>query len=378
MTSIKSTIQHRLRIALVGAGLALFLLGGLSLSWAQEVSLKGTVHQMETAGQSLEKSMQAAEKEFHKNNREGLYFTGYIFISRSMVRMGGDYEAESPYTVNTRSGKIRIRRISPEKHNKGFSMHTDSDEAGPAGVFLLHKFSQGKSRIIDTQIFDPDRTYEFEDVPVYWMGEARNADSLTFLEDTFKENSPELGKKLIFVISVHDSPRVDVFLKGVALGDHSTEVRKNAIFWIGNRPESFLTLKEISGKVQGTELRKHVVFAYSISKDERAVKEMIQFARSEADREVRKNAIFWLGHKASNEAVKALKDVVEGSEEDADVKKSAVFAISQLPSEKSVPLLISIARTNSSAAVRKNAIFWLGQTGEEEALEFIEEILLKK
>jgi hypothetical protein len=378
MTSPPNTGQSRSKIAVVGAGLAIFLLSGLGLSLAQEVSLKGNVHQIDAAALTLEKGMQAAAQEFRKKNRDGLYFTGYVFTSMNTVHMGGKNEVISPYSVNARAGEIRIRRISQEKHRNGYSMFTDSDAPGPAGVFLLHQVSQGKSRIIDTQIFDPDRGYEFEDIPVFWLGKARNDESLSFLEDSFKEGPPELRKKMIFVLSVHDSPRVDVFLKGVALGDYSTEVRKNAIFWIGNRPEGFRSLKEISGKVQGVELKKHVVFAYSISKDEGAIKEMIRIARSEDDREVRKSAIFWLGNKASNEAVKLLKDVVDGSDEDADVKKSAVFAISQLPKEKSVPMLISIAKTNSSAAVRRNAIFWLGQTGDEKALEFFEEILLKK
>ncbi len=371
-------IQRRSKIALVCTGLIFFLISGSGLIRAQKVSLKGNVQQIAAASLSLEKGMQAAAQEFRKSQREGMYFTGYLFVSTNTVHMGVENEDIFPYSVHARSGEIRIRRISQGKHEDGYSLHTESDTSGPAGVFLLHQVSQGKSRVIDTRIFDPERTYDFEDIPVYWLGEVENEESLRFLEDSFKQSSTEQRKKMIFVISVHDSPRVDVFLKGVALGDYDTEVRKNAIFWIGNRPDSFNTLKEINGKVQGTELKKHVIFAYSLSKDEGAVKEMIRIARSEADREVRKSAIFWLGNKASNEAVKVLKDVVEGSHEDADVKKSAVFAISQLPKEKSIPLLISIARTNASAAVRKNAIFWLGQTGEEEALEFFEEILLKK
>jgi HEAT repeat protein len=185
---------------------------------------------------------------------------------------------------------------------------------------------------------------------------------------------------MIFAISLHDTPEVLPFLKATALGRYDTDIRKSAIFWIGNMegPESFHSLQDIAGRIRGTELRKHVVFAYSLNNEEGAVEEMIRIARSEPDREVRKNAIFWLGQKASAKAVKLLTGVVEEEDEDDDIKTSAVFAISQLPKDQSVPLLISIAKTNESASVRKNAIFWLGQTGEEEALEFFEEILLKK
>jgi len=69
---------------------------------------------------------------------------------------------------------------------------------------------------------------------------------------------------------------------------------------------------------------------------------------------------------------------VEGQDEDVGVKESAVFAIGQLPKDEAVPMLIDIAKTNKNPKVRKQAIFWLGQTGDAEALKFFEDILLKK
>ena len=60
------------------------------------------------------------------------------------------------------------------------------------------------------------------------------------------------------------------------------------------------------------------------------------------------------------------------------MKKKAVFALQQLPKDEGVPLLISVARTNRNAEVRKQAIFWLGQSGDARALAFIQEILLGK
>jgi HEAT repeat protein len=60
---------------------------------------------------------------------------------------------------------------------------------------------------------------------------------------------------------------------------------------------------------------------------------------------------------------------------DTEVKKKAVFALSQLPRDQGVPLLIQQARTNKNAAVRKQAMFWLGQSKDPRALKFFEEIL---
>ena len=70
----------------------------------------------------------------------------------------------------------------------------------------------------------------------------------------------------------------------------------------------------------------------------------------------------------------AIADAIENDPE-TDVKKKAVFALSQLPSERGVPLLINVARTHRNPAIRKEAMFWLGQSGDPRALEYFEEIL---
>ena len=60
------------------------------------------------------------------------------------------------------------------------------------------------------------------------------------------------------------------------------------------------------------------------------------------------------------------------------MKKKAVFALSQLPRDEGVPKLIDIARNNRNPEVRKQAIFWLGQSHDARATQFFEDILLKK
>ncbi len=358
-----------------------FLLAGASWGFGQDVALTGRVQHIDKPGLSLDKRIEAAGQEFRREHREGLYMAGYVFPARDRINMGDRRTLDTPYQVRIKSSEIKIRRVYQGKNRDRYSVNTELDGGGPAGIFLLYRMSDSKSRIVDSTLFDPDRSFVFEDTPLYWLGEADAAESFAFLTAQFERSgADELQNNLIFVISLHDSPKATPFLKGVALGGYATGIRKNAIFWLGNlkSPEGYRALKDIAGKVQGTELRKQVVFAYSMSSEEEAIQEMLRIARKDKDREVRKNAIFWLGQKASDEAAVFLKDVVEGSDEDEDIKKSALFAISQLPKDQSIPLLMSIAKSNQSAAVRKNAIFWLGQTGEEEALQFFEEILLKK
>jgi hypothetical protein len=74
---------------------------------------------------------------------------------------------------------------------------------------------------------------------------------------------------------------------------------------------------------------------------------------------------------------KAVGTISETIEKDpeTEVKRRAVFALSQLPRDEGVPLLIDVARKNTNPAVRKQAIFWLSQSKDPRALDFFAEIL---
>jgi hypothetical protein len=106
----------------------------------------------------------------------------------------------------------------------------------------------------------------------------------------------------------------------------------------------------------------------------RVVPELIRLARNDRSDEVRKHALFWLGQKAGEKATAELQRAVDEDPDD-DVKQHAVFAISQLPKERAVPILIHLVKTHKSAQVRKRAMFWLTQSGDQRALDLIEQIL---
>ena len=57
------------------------------------------------------------------------------------------------------------------------------------------------------------------------------------------------------------------------------------------------------------------------------------------------------------------------------MKKKAVFALSQMPKDEGIPKLIQVAQSNKNPEVRKQAMFWLGQSEDPRALAFFEKIL---
>ncbi len=358
---------------------ALILILGAAPSTANdaEVGLKGKVHYLDKEDLSLAKKMDRAAQEFRNTGKGDAYFTGYAFLSRHEIHQGSYDDESRPYVITVDEDKIKRKRAYKTKSGE---TSTTNEGNEVVGLVLLHKVSGGTTKIADVELIDLDNTYEFNDMPIYWFGEAKNDESFRYLSDEFQSGDYKLRKDMLFIISSHVHPKVYDFLYSTALGDYELKVRENAIFWLGNYKDdrSLKGLKEIYQKADETKLKKQVVFAYQMSDKTEAVKELVRIAKKDGDQKIRKEAIFWLGQKASIESVKALKDVMNDSDEDTKVKESAVFAISQLPSEKSVPMLIDIARTNKNPKVKKQAIFWLGQKDDDAALKFFEEILLKK
>jgi hypothetical protein len=106
--------------------------------------------------------------------------------------------------------------------------------------------------------------------------------------------------------------------------------------------------------------------AIAMHTDDQSVPTLMRLARQDPSTHVRGQALFWIGQKAGQRAAAEIT-----------AAKRAVFALSQLPKDEGIPLLIKVAKTNQNPAVRKQAIFWLGQSKDPRALDFFAEVLGK-
>jgi hypothetical protein len=123
-------------------------------------------------------------------------------------------------------------------------------------------------------------------------------------------------------------------------------------------------------------LENAAMVAIALHADPSVTDRLIAFARNSQDPRVRADALFWLGQRAGDKAAGTISDAID-RDPDTEVKKKAVFALSLMPKDEGVPKLIELARTNKNPAVRKQAMFWLGQSGDPRALRFFEEVLRK-
>jgi hypothetical protein len=102
---------------------------------------------------------------------------------------------------------------------------------------------------------------------------------------------------------------------------------------------------------------------------------LLRFARDERlPRNIRSSVDFWLARGASAKLGSA-----DGNDDDDDeIRKQAVFALSQQPKETAIPQLIEVVRHNSRPAVRAQALFWLGQSGDSRAIDLFDDILRRR
>jgi hypothetical protein len=143
-------------------------------------------------------------------------------------------------------------------------------------------------------------------------------------------------------------------------------------------PDSVALLNGFAGAPAEADrkLAESATAALAMHADPAATDAMLRLARDHASGRVRGTALFWLAQRAGQKAVGTITEAID-RDPDTEVKRRAVFALSQLPKDEGVPLLINVARTHTNPAVRKQAMFWLGQSKDPRAMKFFEEILTK-
>jgi hypothetical protein len=113
--------------------------------------------------------------------------------------------------------------------------------------------------------------------------------------------------------------------------------------------------------------------ALALHGDEQATERLIQIARGHKRGDARGTALFWLAQRASDRAAPAIAEALDDPE--TEVRKRAVFAMTMLPRDESVTKLIDLARSHRDTTVRRQAMFWLGQSRDPRALAFFEQVL---
>lgn len=128
--------------------------------------------------------------------------------------------------------------------------------------------------------------------------------------------------------------------------------------------------------VASSKAAKQAIMASVLADSVETWPDLLRIGRDEArPKELRRDAVFWVGQAAAAKATEGLKSLMQDGSADLEIRKQAIFALSQRPKDESVPALIDVVRSSREPELRKTALFWLGQSNDARALALFEEIL---
>lgn len=148
---------------------------------------------------------------------------------------------------------------------------------------------------------------------IFWIGQNETPENAAFLRSLYARlKSQDLKKKVLFSLSQMGGEENGRWLLGIARDTgQGIEMRKQALFWAGQGGVSIGELTKLYGNVGDQQMREQLIFVYSQRDERQALDQLIDIAKRDPNPDLRKRALFWLGQSDDSLAVRALQDIIE-------------------------------------------------------------------
>ena len=243
---------------------------------------------------------------------------------------------------------------------------------GPTTLVILVRFENGAvSRVRTTT---PDCLIDAGGLAFHWLTGVPAAESISWLKTQVTATGHDQS---IYAIALHAGPEGMRALEEFTGPAQPDKVRERTAFWLGNSrgADGLRVLERMLSSDSSRKVREQVIFAMTQSKEPGAMQKVIDTARSDKDPHVRGQALFWLAQRATHQLATDAISATLRNDADSQVRERAVFALTQIPNGEGVPQLIDLAKNSADLAVKKKAMFWLGQSKDRRAVEFFAQLL---
>ncbi len=337
---------------------------------AQEPRIANAQRQARSAGSGLEPAVQAI-----LSSQNAPAWIGY-----SVPIIPGNHQS-----CCWNNGVMGGCSLEPQRSNNTTTVVTGNRTVQLEGATQLTVLLRAEAnKVGKVRTYTPDCDLDAGGLPFYWLSDVKPAESIRYLTALNKNSAgtrddERRNESAVSAIAMHADPSADAALEGLAAASQPESLRRKAIFWLGTTrgKRGYEVVSRIVKEDPSDKIREHAVFALTQNKDPEAIQAVIRVAREDKAPHVRGQALFWLAQRAGKKVAESeLNHAIENDPE-TEVKKKAVFALTQIPENEGVPMLIQIARANRNPAVRKQAMFWLGQSKDPRALSFFEEVLAR-
>lgn len=244
-------------------------------------------------------------------------------------------------------------------------------------IFALSQHESEQAASVLRGIAEGDQ-FEFavREKAIFWLGQRQWDDEGGYLRGLYASlTHRELQEKVIFAVSQHRTDADREWLRDLAVDSgEPLELREKAVFWLGQQREDGSELRELYSSVTSQALKEKVIFSVSQQRGEDDLAWLIQLAKDDGEpAELREKAIFWAGQMRGDGS--ELYDLYDEMSS-VQLRERLIFAYSQRKRDPAaVDKLIDIARNDSNGELRRKAIFWLGQTKDPRAIDFLSELI---
>ncbi len=188
------------------------------------------------------------------------------------------------------------------------------EEIQKKALFAISQMhSERAGKILKDYAERADASPEVQEQAIFWLGQQHSAENAAFLRDLYKRlKDPELKEKVIFSLSQMNDQANNRWMLDLAIDEkEDIEMRKKALFWVGQSGGSMAELTALWARTKDSEIKEQLIFVYSQRNDKAAVDKLIEIAKTEPDKELRKKAIFWLSQSHDPRAAQLLQEIIE-------------------------------------------------------------------
>jgi hypothetical protein len=259
--------------------------------------------------------------------------------------------------------------------NQNFNSDRLPTGAVSPNLFVFVRFEHGQ--VTRVRSLNSACSIDAEGTAVQWFTGVSPGESVSYLLSLVTaDTARSFSSEAIATIAFHADPAAEVVLEKLVSPGQPRPWREQAAFWIAAEGGSHAldVLRKLAREDTDEAFRKSVTFPLSVIPGDAGIQELIRLAHDDPAPGVRGQALFWMAQKAGTRIASEIAASLE-NDPDTEVKKRAVFALAQIPNGDGIPKLIEVARSHSNRALRQQAVFWLGQSHDSRALNFIEDVL---
>ncbi|MBD8526170.1 HEAT repeat domain-containing protein [Pseudomarimonas arenosa] len=296
---------------------------------------------------------------------------GWVSWRVPMIEQSGD----GPCCYEIRGTEVRNKGCTLGRRGAPKRLQWTSDGAGEAGGLLIFALrEQGRTRQLHG--LAANCPVSLDSTPQLLEGVPSSA-SLAWLDVELEQSlHKQVRSAAVVLMAQHADAQATGRLIQRSQAGQREQVRRDALFWLGQvrGAEGLPPIQRAAADPGAGDIQQHALFVLSQSDLPAAADSLLSVADdSGQSAESRGQALFWMAQSEHPQTRGAIEQVLR-SKPSVELQEKAVFALSQLE-QGADQALIDLIQGDYPRSAKKQALFWLGQSGSDQALRFLDRYL---